>query len=297
MQQAATLADFYEAIQRLLRRHSLPGLGVEFGHRISISDYGIVGLATASTSCLTEAIETQMRYLKIITNANKVSYALARTNASMTITVRETSGSDSRYQFMLESELAAQLRFITDLLPWVRRSEFTLYLPYACPTTRKQYQSLLGCRVMFRQPEAKLTFPLSWMDKPLQTTDQLLAPLLVERCDSIMARMHAMDDWVLRVRSYLLTSNAHMQSLPATADALNVPLHRLRSHLYECGTSYKQIILDVRMQLARQYLEDTHLTLQQIGYQLGYTQPSNFQLAFKKYFHKPPGQWRSGTLS
>jgi AraC-like DNA-binding protein len=268
-----------------------------FGYRISVSDYGIVGLATASTSCLAEAIETQLRFLKIITNANKVTYELSNTTALTVLTVEESTANDAGHQFMLESELAAQVRFISDLLPSARRSQFTLHLPYRCPTTRKQYQALLGCPVRFLQTVAKLTFPSAWMDKPLQSTDNLLAPLLAERCEAIMARMDETSDWVHKVRSYLLNSGTYMQSLYVTADALNVPVHTVRWHLYKCGTSYKQIILDVRMQLARQYLEDTHLTLQQISYQLGYAQPSNFQLAFKRYFEMPPGQWRSNRHS
>jgi AraC-like DNA-binding protein len=286
-----TLADIYPAIRELLRQHELPGLGMEFGYRLSVSDYGIVGLAIASTSRLAEALDTQLRFLKIITNANKVGYELSSTNALMVLTVTESTPNEAGHQFVLESELAAQVRFISDLLPTVKMSRVTLHLPYRCPTTRKHYQTLLGCRVLFRQSEAKLTFPLAWMDLPLQTTDRLLAPLLADRCDAIMARMDVTDDWVLRIRSYLLNSGAYMQSLSTTAEALNVPVHTVRWHLYKSGTSYKQIILDVRMQLARQYLEDTPLTLQQISYQLGYAQPSNFQLAFKKYFNKPPGQW------
>ena len=84
-----------------------------------------------------------------------------------------------------------------------------------------------------------------------------------------------------------------MQSLIDAADNLSIPVHTLRRCLYQAGTSYKEVVLDVRMQLARQYLEETHLTLQQIAYQLGYGQPSNFQLAFKKSFKIPPGQWRA----
>jgi len=287
-----TLADFYPAVQNLSIKNDLPGLGIEFGYRIRVSDYGVVGLATASTSCLAEAIETQMRFLAILTVAEKLAYRLTQKNKLMELAIKQSTVTESLDRFLIESELAAQLRFIGDLLPTEKPSTCTLHLPYSCPTSPQHYESLLGCRVMFRQSEAKVTFPASWMDKSLQTSDKLLSPLLAERCQSIVARMEVAVDWVMRVRNYLLISGKVMQGLGATADALDIPIHTLRWRLYKNGTSYKKITHDVRMQLACQYLEDTHLTLQQIGYQLGYSQPSNFQLAFKRYFDIPPAQWR-----
>jgi AraC-like DNA-binding protein len=116
---------------------------------------------------------------------------------------------------------------------------------------------------------------------------------LAQRCQLIIARMNKGDDWVLKVRNYLLTCDSPGKSLNETAYALGVTVHTLRWHLYKNNTSYKQILLDIRMELACQYLQDTPLSLQQISYQLGYSQPANFQLAFKKYFKVPPGLWRN----
>ena len=286
------MVTFYLAVDELLRKHDMPGLGVEYGYRLRLSDLGIVGLATASTHNLAEAIETQIRFLNIISPASRIFYEVSMANKLAVLTLKESDSGDSPHQFMLEAELAGLLRSIRDLLPSAPKSKCTFNLPYPCPTTPRDYRKMTGCPVHFNQQEASLTFPLSWMSKPLQTADSLLAPLLAERCETIMARMEVVDDWVLKVRTNLLTCNTPMQSLAVSAKALNVPVHTLRRHINKCGTSYRQIVLDVRMQLACQYLKDTHLTLQQISYQLGYKQTANFQLAFKKYFKVPPAQWR-----
>jgi AraC-like DNA-binding protein len=42
------------------------------------------------------------------------------------------------------------------------------------------------------------------------------------------------------------------------------------------------------MELAKDYLTNTQLTVQEIAYQLGYSQPNNFYRAFKGYFEKTP---------
>lgn len=290
-----TTLSFSLAVRDLQKIHDLRDLGLAYGSRISISDYGIVGLAIASTRSFGEALATQMRFLKMLTDVSKVSYTISDSNGLTTIALTELIQSGETNQFMMGAELSAQVRFIADLLPDAQLAQCHLYIPFACPRTRHFYESLLGCKVSFDESEARLTFPSQWMDAVLKTSDVMLAPLLKDRCEHILARMQTGDDWTLRVRNHVLTEGSFMQSLAVTAAALDLPVHTLRARLYKSGTNYKKVILEVRMQLACQYLEETHLTLQQISYQLGYSQPSNFQLAFRKYFHKAPGEWRANA--
>ena len=292
-----TLDEFYLAIRKLNLAHELPGLGINFGYRIRLSDYGLVGLATASTRRLSEAIETQLRFLNIITNTNKINYQFYQESKWMVLKVQQLGAVRAPDQFLMEAELSAQVRFVGDLLPSAKLSSCLLNLPYPRPTLRSHYSNLGGCQVKFNQNEASFKFPYAWADRPLESADELLAPLLAQRCQLIIARMNKSDDWVLKVRNYLLTCDFPGKSLIETAYALGVTVPTLRWHLYKSNTSYKQIILAIRMELACQYLEDTPLTLQQIGYQLGYSQPANFQLAFKKYFKMPPGLWRNSRES
>jgi AraC-like DNA-binding protein len=151
---------------------------------------------------------------------------------------------------------------------------------------------LKGC-IKFNQPAAQLQLPDSWADRTLDSADETLAPMLAERCQMMLTQLNQGDDWVQKVQSFLLTSDSANKRLSETAVALGVSTAKLRWQLAKSKTNYKQILLDVRMKLACQFLKDTPLTLQQISYQLGYAYPSNFQLAFKKYFESSPGEWRS----
>ena len=49
---------------------------------------------------------------------------------------------------------------------------------------------------------------------------------------------------------------------------------------------------EVRCLLAEQYLQDPHLSLQEIALLLGYSEQSAFQRAFKQWTQHTPQQWR-----
>ena len=80
--------------------------------------------------------------------------------------------------------------------------------------------------------------------------------------------------------------------LEATAPFLSLSARTLRRYLAEAGTSFRAVSLEVRMELAKDYLLNTQLTAQEIAYQLGYAQPNNFYRAFKGFYRLPPEQYR-----
>jgi AraC-like DNA-binding protein len=66
----------------------------------------------------------------------------------------------------------------------------------------------------------------------------------------------------------------------------------LRRRLTEEGSSYQQILADVRYQLAREYLATSRLPVEEIAAMLGYSNPGNFTHAFKRWHGSPPRQYR-----
>jgi len=60
----------------------------------------------------------------------------------------------------------------------------------------------------------------------------------------------------------------------------------------EADTSYQVLLDDVRFEVVKQYLSDSQMSMTQLTYLAGFTDPSNFARAFRKRFGMPPKQWR-----
>ena len=83
-----------------------------------------------------------------------------------------------------------------------------------------------------------------------------------------------------------------MPRLEEAAGQLLLSPNQLRKRLYRSGTTYKALVLKTRMELARHYLLDTHLSVQEIAYLLDYATPAPFSRAFKQYFGLAPEYFR-----
>ena len=69
-----------------------------------------------------------------------------------------------------------------------------------------------------------------------------------------------------------------------------------RSHIHRrlksiCNKSVSQFIREVRLEKAKEILEEGNLTVSEIAYQVGFGSPSYFIKSFHDYFSYPPGEY------
>jgi AraC-like DNA-binding protein len=66
----------------------------------------------------------------------------------------------------------------------------------------------------------------------------------------------------------------------------------LRRKLEAEGTSYRELLAEVRMRLAIEYLRKTSMTSEEIASRLGYSDAANFRHAFIRWTGKSPSDFR-----
>ena len=81
--------------------------------------------------------------------------------------------------------------------------------------------------------------------------------------------------------------------------ARHLHLHRrtLNRRLKEAGTTFRQVLDQVRFELAREMLSDPGLHIAEIAARLGYRMPSSFTRAFRRWSGSSPDHWRTLTTA
>lgn len=107
--------------------------------------------------------------------------------------------------------------------------------------------------------------------------------------------------YLARLESASLSSRvlaALVQGLPdgppskaAVARQLGMSPRNLQRHLAEEGTSYKSLLNDARVDLARNYVREGRLSVTEIAFVLGFADTSTFSRAFKRWTRKSPRQY------
>lgn len=163
---------------------------------------------------------------------------------------------------------------------------------YAQGATQTEYRRVLGCDVRLGQPEhclyfdrALLMLPLWQAEPDLLRLNEQLAQAKIQELDRL--------DLVNEVRRAIGESlEGYEVTLNQIAQRLNMPARRLRSQLAEAGTSFQQILTDYRCRLAKRLLKDTDERIEKIAYLTGFSEPSTFYRAFKRWTQETPLGYR-----
>ena len=279
-------------VLRAIEAVPVPDLGLLAGQRHHVSVFGMWGLAMVSSASLRGAITVGLRFIDLTHSFLRWQFVMGP--EAPCLRLEEPVGLGAARSFFIERDLAAAVTLLQDLVGH-RRDVTEVTLPYERPLHAERYQRVFGCPVRFgaRAAEAKIS-PDSLDTPPLQANPEAAA-LAERQCAELSARMAGDGSTTAAVRREILAVPGEFPALSEVARRLHQSERGLRRRLASEGSRYRQVLDEVRETLARAYLRDTQLQVEEIAERLGYSDAANFTHAFRRWTGSAPGRFRSET--
>ncbi len=272
----------------------IPDLSFRFFSEVELLDLGMMGYAVLSCTTVGKGLDLMASFLELTsdryTERHSVEHGFHVIQPSPTW---RHLGADIS---IAEDCIAGNWRAIKLMLgPEADLYGASAHFAYPAPETAQAYEHYFApCKVIFDAEVSELRIPLDWLNRPVTTANIVMSDVTRAVCDRMLGLGTTRRIDTPRVVRRLLISRPgqHMLRLEEAAEGLHMSTSQLRKRLYRAGTSYKSLVLEVRMALASHYLDSTHLTIQEIAYLLDYAQPGPFSRAFKKYHGHSPRAMR-----
>lgn len=140
-----------------------------------------------------------------------------------------------------------------------------------------------------------LSFSKQQVDTPLTNSNPELARINDKAVVDYLARFDR-DSLTMQVRSRIIERlHDGTPNQEAIARSLNVSLRSLQRKLNNEATNFKTLLESTRRELALLYIRETHRSLGEITYLLGFSEPSNFTRAFKRWTGVSPIEYRENS--
>ncbi len=162
------------------------------------------------------------------------------------------------------------------------------------PMLRKHF----GCDVRFDAPLDRMVFDAKALDEPFVTHNAELLEVLVPGLEAALhegaGRRSLADD----VRTTLTQRiSGERPAVEKVAKALGMSPRTLQRRLEGLGTSYQELLDDVRRRSARRLLANTDLDSGEVAFLLGFEELNSFTRAFRSWEGTTPTQWRARQSS
>jgi AraC-like DNA-binding protein len=157
----------------------------------------------------------------------------------------------------------------------------------------KAIERHFGCPVVCGSPRNAIVFRPSDAERPFVTRNAELLGMLAPQFEEELKQENNDENFVERIRIAIQQKlTGQRPTIDDIADALHISSRTLQRRLQEEGSSFQRVLDDARHQLARHYLNNSVLELNEAAYLLGYEDGNSFVRAFRTWEGVPPARWR-----
>jgi AraC-like DNA-binding protein len=135
----------------------------------------------------------------------------------------------------------------------------------------------------------EIHFRCSDATAPFVTRNADLFDILAPQFEEQLKRYTDEDSFIELVRRAIQDKlTGHRPSIETVSQALHVSPRTLQRRLQESGSSYQRVLDEARHAMARYYLSNSALELNEAAYLLGFEDPNSFGRAFRSWEGIPP---------
>jgi AraC-like DNA-binding protein len=273
-----------------------PYFAYRTGLRFHVSTFGIYGYAILSGTDCRETSRLAEKMYQVQAPEADIAFREEDDRVTWVIYPRPLPAVDATlYRFIVELHFGIGVSLYRDIMgPAVAPQILRVTYP---DDDRPSAAQVFGCPVAFGEAKNSWSLDKRWLGGPARLAHPLAHFEAVELCKMLIGEMHLKVGVAGKVREALLGNLAKPKGFDAIARQLGTPIRTLKRKLREEGTTYRQIVDELRMQLAIKYLRDTRLPVEDVASSLGFSDAANFRRAFRRWTNESPGHLRNGNGS
>jgi len=266
-----------------------PAIGLKLGTEARTERFHPSGISALSTETFGAAIAHMARYKRLSVPEE---------------IVEEVDGGEWSIQFRWTLAVEAEPHVLIEhcfawLLTIARHGSGTKLSPLRVELVQarshlKALERHFGCPVVCGQPRNAMVFRATDAALPFVTRNAELLEMLAPQFEHDLKQHTSGEDSFLEMVRGAIQQRltGHRPTTEVVARELHMSSRTLQRRLQESGSSFQRVLDEARHQMARYYLRNSVLELNEAAYLLGYEDASSFARAFRGWEGVPPGHWR-----
>ena len=265
-----------------------PGLGLMAGAEYHLATYGLWGYALLTCPNFGEAVHMGLRYLDLSFAFSRID--LDERSDSVAIVLNVDHLPPAARAFVLERDSSA--------IQVIQRELFGAAMPLMDlefsmrPTAPvAQYEAVYGRVPLFESSRNAVVFSRDLLSTPLPKGNPASVEYFDRQLQQLLQLRTERGGTSAWIRNKLLANISNTPSLAQIASDHFMTERTLRRRLADEGTSFRDLLTEVRQTMAEELLCSTGLSVSEVSSRLGYASTSAFIHAFQKWRSCSPRQF------
>ena len=282
------IVSFYRNVMAL----DIPGISLLLGSAIKPKDYGLYGCTLLCCKSLRSALEFSIRYHNLVTKTVNMSLHVDGESEQSCFRFEDLLHTIDLEEFNIELQCVIVLSLVRDCMDSENFSFDALRFSFDKPKHHQGYEDFFGCPITYGNPYNEFVFDDDKLSLNTPKSNPFAMPLLLSQCDRVLSSVATKNEFLITINQWI-AENMHKDLCAENlASDLYLTPRTLRRKLSEQGTSFRDIVKELRCSAAKKLIIETQLTIEDIGCAIGFNDVSNFRAAFKKWTGQTPSNLR-----
>lgn len=277
-----------------------PALALKYGENVPMEMITIVGLIGQTVATVGEAREHINRYAALMLDADE------RDARGVVQIVRDAEGvwlqhADPIYidhPRLIEASFARSIcgarRLLGGTLYFARHAfPRSLHFRHEAPSYRAEYERIFSAPIVFGSRRNAIQVDEEFLSIRLPSANRYVFGIFSDRAEALLGELEASRTLRGRVERELIPI-LHKGDVGVTviADRLALSRQTLHRRLRAEGTTFTQVLDDLRRRMALDYLAGGKVSVSETAYLVGFSEPAAFSRAFKRWTGQAPSAAR-----
>jgi AraC-like DNA-binding protein len=285
---------FSRFAERIIKKMDDENFGIRFGEWLNFIAAGILSQILFSSENVISALNNLVKFSSLELGPYNVK--LKNSDRALRLQYRPIKAWQEEFPEVCQqiSEMACifTLRFFETLI----RDESAISKAGFMGDSKdlnSEFHRICKVKCEFDQKYYWFEIPYEILDRQISTKDKMLMQTLLPYASNRVAELNDNQSYSAKVKqSAFRLLDPKFPSLEAVATNLGTSKRTLQRRLKDEKTNFKQIIEELKIELAQKYLKNPKLSIKEIAYLLEFSGPSTFVRSFKNQTETTPLKWR-----
>ncbi|MDX2212645.1 MAG: AraC family transcriptional regulator [Oculatellaceae cyanobacterium bins.114] len=280
--------------RELVQRTGDHDVGLHIGEHFNLAAIGLLGYVLFNCPTFEQVLEKLSRYLSLFSQGINLQVSVVNQQVWCDCTVvnhlKNYLIEEPRHP--IESTFSALLTAAKTLTGQPLSPE-VVWFQHPRPTTISEHQRIFQSPILFAQSTNRLVFNISCLKWSILSANASLLFVFEQHAEVMMRELSQTDTYSSQVvRSLIQGLKGEVPTIEAIARELTMSVRNLQRGLQAEGTSYQRLLEETRKELAIQYLKKPDVVIHDVAFLLGFSEPSAFHRAFKRWTGETPRKYR-----
>jgi len=289
-------AKHYELLELAAAKSNNYFLGIDLGLDSRNSELGVLSYMLRNAPNIKRALELLQRYVALVAPGLSISLLELEGDCVLTFKIRDVPPSQCRQS--MEMTLAQYVLMLRTVLSDDSWQPSKIYFEHDAPSAEDLRNFPLGGELIFAHTFSGVCFPKELMNYRNREFDLQLLAVLESQVLKSAENLLGSDSFLDHIR-LLISSN--LGNAKVTADTMAVALgmsrRTLHRRLSDSGTTFNALRESIVISVAKESLANTSVSISELAQELGYSESSAFDRAFKRLTGQNPLEYRKQRSS